>query len=287
MFSWICPKCGTEVPPSYSDCPNCARVAAGPAAVAAPPSPPPARVQPPPPPPRPVAQRPIPVAHAVAPPPRVQAPPAQPIWANVAPEPAPWEAEPGRPPKPAGVLFGGGSEVPPPQGPPMPVAAPPPAYMPPPPAPSAGMPSWLLMILVAAVVGAIVAGAVWFKQRSSGTAETAAESTPASAASVPNGTHRLAKFLELTGFRLSEDAKQRANVRMVVVNHSAADLADLTMNVTFKTPQGKIVGTAEVKVPNVAPLGSTDVSAPLKTTERAYELPDWQFVRAEFEITSP
>jgi hypothetical protein len=23
MFTWICPKCGTEVPPSYSDCPNC------------------------------------------------------------------------------------------------------------------------------------------------------------------------------------------------------------------------------------------------------------------------
>lgn len=24
MFTWICPKCGREVPPSYSECPNCA-----------------------------------------------------------------------------------------------------------------------------------------------------------------------------------------------------------------------------------------------------------------------
>ncbi len=24
MFTWICPKCGKEVPPSYSECPNCA-----------------------------------------------------------------------------------------------------------------------------------------------------------------------------------------------------------------------------------------------------------------------
>src|SRR5690349_17015403 len=23
MFSWICPKCGAEVPPSYSECPRC------------------------------------------------------------------------------------------------------------------------------------------------------------------------------------------------------------------------------------------------------------------------
>src|SRR4051794_11894708 len=24
MFTWICPKCGSEVPPAYSDCPRCA-----------------------------------------------------------------------------------------------------------------------------------------------------------------------------------------------------------------------------------------------------------------------
>jgi hypothetical protein len=24
MFTWICPKCGSEVPPAYSECPNCA-----------------------------------------------------------------------------------------------------------------------------------------------------------------------------------------------------------------------------------------------------------------------
>ena len=23
MFTWICPKCGKEVPPAYSECPNC------------------------------------------------------------------------------------------------------------------------------------------------------------------------------------------------------------------------------------------------------------------------
>src|SRR4051812_43414955 len=24
MFTWICPKCGREVPPAYNDCPDCA-----------------------------------------------------------------------------------------------------------------------------------------------------------------------------------------------------------------------------------------------------------------------
>ena len=30
MFTWICPKCGSEVPPAYSDCPNCAAQASSP-----------------------------------------------------------------------------------------------------------------------------------------------------------------------------------------------------------------------------------------------------------------
>jgi hypothetical protein len=39
MFTWICPDCGREVPPSYTECPDCAErkkaaVAAGPAAIA-------------------------------------------------------------------------------------------------------------------------------------------------------------------------------------------------------------------------------------------------------------
>ena len=25
MFTWICPQCGREVPPAYTECPDCAR----------------------------------------------------------------------------------------------------------------------------------------------------------------------------------------------------------------------------------------------------------------------
>jgi hypothetical protein len=64
MFTWICPQCGREVPPSYTECPVCAerrQQAAQPAPppqFAAPPPQPPAYAQPqyvapPPPPPQP------------------------------------------------------------------------------------------------------------------------------------------------------------------------------------------------------------------------------------------
>ncbi len=32
MFTWICPQCGREVPPSYTECPDCAAKAKGGAA---------------------------------------------------------------------------------------------------------------------------------------------------------------------------------------------------------------------------------------------------------------
>ncbi len=142
------------------------------------------------------------------------------------------------------------------------------------------------MLLVAVVVGGIIAGAVYFKSRASepeakGPALTGdAKSGPAeSAASNP-----IARSLELTGFRLSESAKQQVQVKMMIVNHSNADLTDLNLAVTLTTPEGKELGTANVKVPQVDPLGSVEVSTSLKTSLRAYELPDWQFIRAQFDL---
>src|SRR3954465_4902366 len=38
MFTWICPKCGREVPPAYNDCPNCNAPAQSPAQAQAPPA---------------------------------------------------------------------------------------------------------------------------------------------------------------------------------------------------------------------------------------------------------
>src|SRR5690349_16236488 len=45
MFTWICPQCGREVPPSYTDCPDCAGKAQPPAEAPAQQVPPPQDVQ--------------------------------------------------------------------------------------------------------------------------------------------------------------------------------------------------------------------------------------------------
>ncbi len=150
------------------------------------------------------------------------------------------------------------------------------------------MPQWLVMVGVAAVVGLIIASAVWWKQRSATeVAPTAAATEPGAPAAATNA-HPLAKLIEISGFRLSEDKAQRASVKMLIINHSTADTGQLELTVTLKAVNAKSGDTPlaafDVRVPAIEPLGTREVSAPIKTTLRAYELPDWQFIRAEFEI---
>lgn len=143
------------------------------------------------------------------------------------------------------------------------------------------------MLIVAGVVGGIVAGAVWWKRRGTteSTAATASAADTATAAT-PTSAHRYAKFIELSGFRITEDARKRPTVTTAVTNHSGADIGDMDLKVTLKTPDGKEIGTASLKASGLGPFKSVDASGPLVTKLRAYEFPDWQFIRAEFEITS-
>jgi hypothetical protein len=89
--------------------------------------------------------------------------------------------------------------------------------------------------------------------------------------------------LELTGLRLTEDAKQKPFVQCVVVNHSGADLGEISAKVNLRASANREqepIGTFAFKV-SLGPYESKDVKAPLDTTLRVYEFPDWQFLRAE------
>lgn len=103
--------------------------------------------------------------------------------------------------------------------------------------------------------------------------------------------HPLAKYVELVGFRLTESSAGKLNVKFSAINHSDADLGDLTVKIRIKTnqaaPADPPVTEFEVKIPNVGPQETKDVTAKAETKLRIYELPDWQFLRAEFDITSP
>jgi hypothetical protein len=103
--------------------------------------------------------------------------------------------------------------------------------------------------------------------------------------------HPLAKYIELAGFRLTESKPGELDVKFVAINHSEADLGDLGLTIRLKTTAGKPddppVAEFQAKVPSLGPLEIRDITAKVSTKLRIYELPDWQFMRAEFDITSP
>lgn len=119
----------------------------------------------------------------------------------------------------------------------------------------------------------------------------APETAKAKAAEPAAKRHRLAKHLELVGLRLSESGVGKLKIRFLVVNHSEADLGDLTLKVRLVTTSSKPgeppLAEFQSKIPNLGPHETQDISATVATKLRVYELPDWQFLRPEFDVISP
>jgi hypothetical protein len=100
-----------------------------------------------------------------------------------------------------------------------------------------------------------------------------------------------AKYVELVGFRTREKGPGKIELSFGVVNHSEADLGDLTMKVELRTieskPNDPAVFSFDAKVPALGPEELKEVSVVVPSKMRVYELPDWQFLRPQFQILEP
>ena len=258
MFTWICPQCGREVSPVETECPYCkGKTAAGaPAAPQAPPPQPPVYAAPPPSyaPPPPAAYPPQQAAQPVyqGPPPVYQAPP-QPVYQQ-----------------PAVPQYAVG------------------------PRPSRGLPTWLLTILFALAFVGLVGGVYWLVgySRGSSGSQAAAPSTPATtpAAKTGGAANPFQKYIEISGVRFAEDARKNILVKFTLTNHSDADIQGLAgvANIWARTQKSEedTVGTFAFSG-DVGPQISKEMSAPLNTKLKIYELPDWQNVTTDVQITAP
>ncbi|MCC7237151.1 MAG: hypothetical protein IT163_17715 [Bryobacterales bacterium] len=157
------------------------------------------------------------------------------------------------------------------------------------PQPRPGLPAWLVAVGVALLLAAVL-GAGYFVLlprirggASAGPSNISLEppQQAATASASPAGG-RFGKYVEVVGLRVIEENK-KASVKFLLVNHSAAELTDVNGTVEIhSTNRGAMVGRVEVKVPSLMPYESREFSAPLNTPLRAYEIPDWQFLRGQF-----
>jgi hypothetical protein len=116
-------------------------------------------------------------------------------------------------------------------------------------------------------------------------------STVESPAAKPGAkTNPLQKYIEISGVRFGEDKKKKPTVTFVVVNHSGADVTGLAGNVTVfgrtQKSEEEAAGTFTFTT-NLAPNSSKEMTAVLTTKLKIYELPDWQNVSTDVQITAP
>jgi hypothetical protein len=121
---------------------------------------------------------------------------------------------------------------------------------------------------------------------------TSADANSAAAPKAPTVISSVARFVEVVGFRVTEDEKQKAQVEFVVVNHSGAEIADLGGTVALKAvasnaDQEPVASFSFKLKTSIGPFEAKDLKLPIQTKMRAYELPDWQFLKADVQITSP
>src|SRR6185312_185818 len=186
--------------------------------------------------------------------------------------------------------------VPPPQQ----YAPPPPQYAqqhyPPPgawqqPPVRSGPPTWLMTVGFALVLLLIGGGIYYAMQRygSNNPVEKTGVENPSNA-SRQKVSNPLQKYVEVVGLRMINENKKPV-AKFVVVNHSSAEITDLAADVTLWASTSKSeedpVGTFSFKLASIGPNESRDLTQPLKTKFKMYELPDWQNMTAEIQITSP
>lgn len=118
-----------------------------------------------------------------------------------------------------------------------------------------------------------------------------ATSSPVSHTPVAANQNPVAKYLELAGFRLDEKGPGQLQIQFVVINHSDADIGDLGLQVNIHTktarPNEPPLFSFPATVPNLGPEEVKPVTVTVPTKLRVYELPDWQFISADFTVTSP
>lgn len=161
-------------------------------------------------------------------------------------------------------------------------------------APKSGLPSWLVVLIVAALLIGVGWAGIRFLSPSSGSDEAVAKKEPATKEdakkAAATGAGAYAKYVELTGLRVVENAQKKLEVQMVAVNHSAAELPDLKLRVNLRianAPAGKEpISTFTVNVPSLGAFEVRDLKTAAATKLRAYEFPDWQFLRVDFDPVS-
>jgi hypothetical protein len=152
------------------------------------------------------------------------------------------------------------------------------------------MPTWLMAVLFALLFVVVGGGIYWIVTGSSSQSATKPAATVESPAAKSGGsTNPLQKYVEVTGVRFGKSSKG-ITVTFVLVNHADSDLVGLTGNVTIwgRTQKSEeyAVGTFTFQT-SMPGSSSKELTMPLTTKLKMIQMPDWQNVTVDVQITAP
>lgn len=158
------------------------------------------------------------------------------------------------------------------------------------------LPTWLLAVLFSLAFLGLVFGVYWLVGALRGSGGSS-QATPAASVEIPVAapgakTNPYQKYIEISGLRFAEDPKNKDKtlVKFVITNHADADIAGLSGNVAVLGRGQKAGGEALAAfsfTTSLGPAESKDLTTPLTTKLKPYELPDWQYATADLQITAP
>lgn len=190
----------------------------------------------------------------------------------------------------------------PPQVPPPPQSAQPPALSPlfqaPPAQPvpyrapqTSGqrLPTWLLTVVFALAFLGIGLGVMWLVNWRSASSQKLTTTVESPAAKPGAPVNPVQKYIEISGLRFKTAAKGIV-VSFVIVNHSDSDLVGLAGNATVwgrtRNSEEDAVGTFTFQT-SMGAQESKELTMPFTTKLKMVDLPDWQNVTVDVQITAP
>jgi hypothetical protein len=102
--------------------------------------------------------------------------------------------------------------------------------------------------------------------------------------------HPFARFVEVTGLRVSADLNRKSQLQYLVVNHSSARLSDVVLKIavrsTADSPGSPPLFSLSVVVPSLAPYQSKEIKTDLDAALRSTAIPDWENLRADVQVST-
>jgi hypothetical protein len=155
--------------------------------------------------------------------------------------------------------------------------------------PKQGLPGWAVSLLFVIGIPALGAAVLfYFMPLGRSNAETKPVTPEVPVSVVQASSHPLAQFIEVTGFRFILDLNKKSEIHYLVVNHSAAELADMTVYVTLRAADAKPgqppVCRFSFRAPTLSAFESKEMTSPIEKLSHPVALPEWQELRPEVQI---